>query len=111
MNDCLFCKIIKKTVNSKVRYEDDLVFAFDDIAPKAPIHILILPKKHIASTNDLTESDKDILFAMFSAAKKIAIENKLTGYKLAFNTGKSAGQMIEHLHMHFLAGHSLKGVV
>ncbi len=111
MKNCLFCRIIKKNINAKIRYEDYLVIAFDDIAPKTPCHILILPKKHIASTNDINESDKDVLFAMFLAAKIIAFENKLSGYKLAFNTGKSAGQVIDHLHMHFLSGQKTKNIV
>lgn len=111
MNNCLFCKIANKVINAKIRYEDDLVIVFDDIAPKAKIHILIIPKKHITSTNDLVDTDKDILIAMFFAAQKLAKENKLNGYKLIFNTGRSAGQMVDHLHMHFLGGQKIKSIV
>lgn len=106
MSDCLFCKIIKGEINSKKVYEDKNVFAFEDINPQAPIHILIVPKKHISSLNDLNEEDKEIVGDIFLAAKKIAKEKNIdkSGYRTVFNTGPDAGQAVFHLHLHLLGG-------
>jgi histidine triad (HIT) family protein len=104
--DCVFCKIASGEILSKKVYEDDFVFAFYDLHPIAPIHILIIPKKHIASVNDFKEDDKDIMSSMFLAAKNIAqsLDFAEKGYKLLIRTGKDGGQEIPHLHMHLLAG-------
>lgn len=102
--DCLFCKIIKKELPSDIIFEDSETVAFKDIHPKASFHILIVPKKHIASINDLEEEDKDLTAKIIYTAKKIARDNNLTGYKLIFNVGRDGGQIIDHLHLHLLSG-------
>lgn len=109
MENCLFCKITSKQIPSDICFEDDFIIAFKDIHPKAPVHILIVPKKHIASVADLTEEDKDIISRMIFGAKQIAhnvnLENN--GYRLVFNTRAHAGQEIEHIHLHLLGGKQL----
>jgi len=104
MEDCLFCKITNKEISSDIVYEDSEIVAFKDIKPKASIHILILPKKHIESVNHLEIEDKNLMGNLFLAAKKIAKEKDLKGYKLAINVGRKGGQLIDHLHLHLLGG-------
>ena len=105
MEDCLFCKIIGKEIPSELVYEDDDVVAFNDINPQADTHILIVPKKHIPMIKDLNENDQDeiLIGKMFLIARDIAREKNLDGYKLQFNVGKSAGQIIFHIHLHLLS--------
>ncbi|KPJ56788.1 hypothetical protein AMJ49_03900 [Parcubacteria bacterium DG_74_2] len=102
--DCLFCKIINKEIPSDIIYEDEKVLAFKDINPKAVIHFLIIPKKHIESINHLEESEREIISNLIFTAKKIAKEKNIEGYKLVFNVGRKGGQIIDHIHLHFLAG-------
>lgn len=106
---CLFCEIAKGTIPSRIEYEDDSVVAFHDIAPQAPVHILIIPKKHIESAATLTLDDKDLIFHMFetatSLAKKIGIAG--SGYRLITNIGHDAGQSVPHLHLHLIGGKEL----
>lgn len=104
--DCLFCKIIKGEVPSTKVYEDELVYAFKDINPAAPIHILVIPKKHIASLAELTEEDEKYVWAIHKAMNKIAEEQgfKENGYRVIINCGKDSGQEVMHLHYHLLAG-------
>ena len=104
--DCLFCKIIKKEIPSKFVYEDDSIYAFEDINPQAPVHILIISKKHIATILDITDNDKEILLNMHKIANKIAIDKKIEkdGFRLVINCNKWAGQSVYHLHMHLLGG-------
>ncbi|MCX8094271.1 MAG: histidine triad nucleotide-binding protein [Candidatus Goldbacteria bacterium] len=106
MQDCLFCKIIKGEIKSKKVFENESVFAFEDINPTAPIHILIVPKKHFASLNEMTPQDKDIVGEIFLAAKNIAKEKNIdkSGYRTVFNTGPDAGQAVHHIHLHLLGG-------
>lgn len=104
MIDCIFCKITQKELPAKIQYEDKEIIAFDDIAPKAPIHILIVPKKHIVSINDLNETEAMLAGKMILVAKKIAQEKGLKGYKLVFNVGREGGQLVDHLHLHLLGG-------
>ncbi|MCH8741814.1 histidine triad nucleotide-binding protein [Patescibacteria group bacterium] len=101
---CLFCKIINKEIPSDIVYEDEKVISFKDIHPKAPIHFLILPKKHIPSVNHLEETDKELVGNLFLVAKNIARDKNLNGYKLIVNVGREGGQLIDHLHLHLLAG-------
>ncbi|MDO8424360.1 MAG: histidine triad nucleotide-binding protein, partial [bacterium] len=98
MPDCLFCKIVKKELDSAVIYEDNDFLAFQDINPIAPVHLLIVPKKHIPSVDYLQERDKELVGGLFLVAKKIAREKNLnkTGYRLVFNVGPDAGQTVEH---------------
>jgi len=104
--NCIFCKIVNKKINSDVVYKDEIFIAFKDINPMAPIHILIIPKKHIASINHLKEDDKELVGGLILTAQKIAeqVGIREKGYKLAFNVGRGAGQMIDHLHLHILGG-------
>lgn len=91
---------------SEIVYEDDKILTFKDINPKAPIHFLIVPKKHIESIKSL--NSERIVDSLILAAKKIAEKNKISGYKLVFNVGREGGQLIDHLHLHFLAGKPIK---
>jgi len=104
--ECLFCEIIKKELPAEIVYEDKKFLAFRDIRPKAPTHLLIIPKKHIISVNHLKSEDKELVGELVLTAQKIAREQGVakTGYKLVFNVGKGGGQEIEHLHLHLLAG-------
>lgn len=104
MTDCLFCKISKGEINSDVVYEDNEVKAFRDIHPKAPTHILIVPKMHIQSIAHLEANHNDIIAKLIYNAKRIAEELGLKGYKLQFNVGREGGQEVDHLHLHLLGG-------
>lgn len=105
----IFERIIEREIPSTIEYEDDSVIAFRDVTPQAPIHILIVPKKRIASINDCDEEDIALLGNLFITAKKLAKKLKVddNGYRLVVNTGKDAGQTVFHLHVHFLAGRDL----
>jgi histidine triad (HIT) family protein len=102
--NCLFCKIAKKEEPAEIVYEDDKVVVFKDIHLKAPLHLLIVPKKHIPSVDHLGSGDKELMGELFLVAQKIAREKKLKGYKLIINVGRPAGQLIDHLHLHLLSG-------
>lgn len=104
MGDCLFCKIVNKEASSEILYEDDNFIAIKDIHPKAPLHLLIIPKKHIPSVDHLETTDKELIGELFFIAQKIARDQEIskTGYKLVFNVGRGGGQMIDHLHLHLL---------
>jgi histidine triad (HIT) family protein len=104
MENCIFCKIAQKTAGATIVYEDDEIIAFDDISPSAPIHILVVPKEHIESIADLNGNHQGVISKMIFAAKRIAEEKKLVGYKLVFNVGREGGQVIDHLHLHLLGG-------
>ncbi len=107
--DCVFCKIAKKEIPAKIVYEDNNVLAFEDIDPKARVHILIIPKKHISSAADLKLEDRETVGEIFLAAQKIAKEKGIseTGFRILANHGKDAGQTINHLHFHLLGGEKL----
>lgn len=109
MEDCLFCKIVKGEIPSKKVYEDEDVYAFSDINPQAPIHILVIPKKHISSIAELNEENKDIVGKIFMVINKIAKENGFLedGFRVISNCGENAGQTVKHLHFHVLAGKKL----
>lgn len=104
--NCIFCKIAKKEAPAEIFYEDDKILAFKDIFPKAPVHILIIPKKHIPSANHIEETDKELIGSLFLIAKNIAQEQDIVekGYRLIFNVGTDAGQTIDHLHLHLMGG-------
>lgn len=108
-SDCLFCKIIAGEIPSSKVYEDDKVYAFRDINPEAPVHVLIIPKAHISSANELTEENADVIKEVFLAAKKIAASEGLAenGYRIVNNCGEDGGQSVQHLHFHMLGGRSL----
>lgn len=107
--DCLFCKIVAGDIPSAKVYEDDKVYAFRDIEPQAPVHILIIPKAHIASANELTEENASIVGHIFAVAAKIAKNEGIAdgGYRVVNNCGEDGGQTVKHLHFHMLGGRSL----
>ena len=106
--DCLFCKIVKGDIPSTKVYEDELVFAFRDIAPQAPSHILVIPKAHIPSVDGVTEEHSAVVAHIFSVIPKIAAAENLTGgYRVVSNCGADAGQTVFHLHFHILGGKPL----
>ena len=109
MDDCLFCKIIKGEIPSKKAYEDDNVYAFWDISPTAPVHILVIPKKHIATLNDITEENSQLISEIYEAIPKIAKENNIDedGYRVVANCNKAAGQTVFHIHFHLIGGRDL----
>lgn len=104
--DCLFCKIAHGQTDTEFLHEDDKLVVFRDIKPHAPVHILIVPKRHIRSVNDLTDDDREILADLFMAAREMARREGVAeeGYKLLFNVERGGGQVIFHLHLHLLAG-------
>ena len=104
MSECIFCKIVNKEIPSEIVYENEQVLAFNDIKPLAPVHILIIPKKHIPSVDHLEAEDKILMGELIITAQIIARKKKLKGYKLAINVGRPAGQIIDHLHLHLLGG-------
>jgi histidine triad (HIT) family protein len=109
MTDCLFCKIINDDIPAEIAYQDDTVLAFNDIDPKAPTHILIIPKKHISTLNDLTDSDTHIVGHMVQIAQKIAkdLHHDTDGYRIVMNCNEHGGQTVFHIHLHLLAGRNL----
>ncbi|MCM8776589.1 MAG: histidine triad nucleotide-binding protein [Candidatus Omnitrophica bacterium] len=104
MSDCLFCRMMAREIKPEVAYEDDQVLAIHDIHPQAPVHLLIIPKKHIERIDCLHESDKDLVGDMIFKAKQIAAQNGWKHYRLVFNNGTEAGQSIFHIHLHLLSG-------
>mgnify|MGYP003456458942 FL=1 len=106
--DCLFCKIINGDIPSKKVYEDDFVFAFYDIAPQAPVHILVIPKVHIPSMDGVTAENADVVAKIFTVIPKIAAEAGLSGgYRVISNCGDDACQSVKHLHFHIVGGAQL----
>ncbi len=105
-NDCLFCQIINKEIPSEFIYEDANFVVFRDINPQAPVHLLIVPKKHIRSINDLTPEDMQIISDIFIVARDMAKKEGVdkSGYKLVFNVEKGGGQVIFHIHLHLIGG-------
>jgi histidine triad (HIT) family protein len=107
--ECLFCKIAAKKIPSKVMYEDDDVFAFEDIGPQAPTHILIIPRKHFESLNEATSEDQAVIGKMHLVAAELARKLKLLdGYRTVANSGRGAGQSVFHLHLHLLGGRDFR---
>lgn len=112
-DDCLFCRIAAGKVPSDVAFEDDILVAFRDIHPKAPVHLLIVPKKHIVSLADMTASDEPLIGKLLYRAKLLAEEQGIAkdGYKIVINTRDHGGQFVDHLHIHLLGGEKLNGPV
>ncbi|MCX6766652.1 MAG: histidine triad nucleotide-binding protein [Candidatus Moranbacteria bacterium] len=106
MTNCVFCKIARKEIPSVIVYEDEDVIAFRDAHPIAPVHVLVIPKKHIASVADISEQDAPLMGKIIYAAKKIASDLKISkyGYKLLFRVGEHGGQEVGHIHLHLLGG-------
>ena len=108
MSDCLFCKIVKGDIPSTKVYEDEKVYAFRDINPQAPTHILVIPKVHLSSVNDVTAENSAVVAHIFEVIPQIAAAEGLTGgYRVVSNCGADAGQTVHHLHFHILGGKEL----
>jgi len=108
MSDCLFCKIVKGDIPSTKVYEDDVVYAFRDINPQAPTHILVIPKAHLGSVNDVNIVNSVVVARIFEVIPQIAAAEGLTGgYRVVSNCGADAGQTVHHLHFHILGGKEL----
>lgn len=107
--DCIFCKIVAGQIPANKVYEDELVMAFHDIQPQAPVHVLVIPKKHLESVNDLHANDSVMLGHLFTAVQQVAkaVGVAETGYRTVTNTGRDAGQVVPHLHFHVMGGKTL----
>ncbi len=106
MSDCLFCKIIDGEISADVVYQNDQVLAFRDINPQAPVHVLLIPKRHIATLNDLNTEDGELIDQLYLAAKQVALELDVAekGYRTLINCNHDGGQDVFHIHMHLMAG-------
>ncbi len=109
MNDCIFCKIINKEIPSNIVYEDNEILAFRDINPVAPVHILVIPKKHLESVLDIKKEDEQIVGKIYTVINKIAKEEKIdeSGFRIVVNCGEDGMQEVKHLHFHILGGKKL----
>lgn len=110
MENCVFCKIIAGEIPGEIVYRDEEVTAFRDINPVAPVHILIVPNRHIPSNNEVTDKDTPVLGRLFTTARRLAEEEGIAadGYRLILNTGEHAGQVVFHLHLHLMGGHRMQ---
>jgi len=109
MDSCIFCKIKNKEIPSKIVFEDERIVAFNDANPQAPVHILLIPKEHFASLNDIPEEKKDILSHLLLKARQIAQQEGISknGYRIVLNTEKDSGQEVFHFHFHLLGGRGM----
>jgi histidine triad (HIT) family protein len=109
MSDCLFCGIVEGKVKANLVYQDDSIVAFKDIAPKAPVHMLIIPRKHLVSVSDIAEADRALIGQIFQVAARLAREQGIAnnGYRVVVNSGADAGQSVFHLHFHLLGGRQM----
>ena len=107
--DCIFCKIANKEIPSTIVYEDDEIIAFNDVNPEAPVHILVIPKKHISSLNAATAEDEQLLGRILLTVQKIAAEQGIAeaGYRVVNNCGELGGQTVHHIHFHLLGGREM----
>jgi histidine triad (HIT) family protein len=109
MTDCLFCKIVRREIPATLVYEDERVAAFNDINPQAPTHVLLVPKRHIESLNELSTEDDRLVGELVRRASAIAAERGISagGYRTVFNTNRDAGQTVFHIHLHLLGGRAM----
>src|SRR5947199_10367292 len=109
MADCLFCRIVARDVPASIVYEDERLIAFNDINPQAPVHVLIVPKKHVPTLTDLTAGEDALVGEMVRRAGAIASERGISagGYRTVFNTNREAGQTVFHIHLHLIGGRSM----
>ena len=109
--DCVFCQIVDGKIPGDIVYQDEEVLAFRDINPRAPVHLLIIPKKHFASLNQLTEKEMLLMGRMIGVARQLAEREGVSesGYRLVINCGEEGGQLVLHLHLHLLGGRQLRG--
>ncbi|MBI80053.1 MAG: histidine triad nucleotide-binding protein [Pseudomonadota bacterium] len=108
MSDCIFCKIISGDMPTDIIYEDNDFFCFKDIKPKAPTHLLLIPKKHISTLNDIVEEEYPVMGHLFKVAKLLSEKFDLPGYRVIINVNPEGGQEVYHLHMHILGGRQMK---
>ncbi len=111
--DCIFCKIQNGVIKSKILYSNEYCFVIEDIAPRAPVHLLVIPNKHIEELINMDVGDDVIIGKMFESAQKMANDTGISnsGYRLIINQGKHSGQMVDHLHLHLIGGEQLGGMV
>jgi histidine triad (HIT) family protein len=109
VDECIFCQIVNKDIPAKIVYEDDNILAFDDINPQAPVHVLLIPKEHFTSLEDIPEESKDLFGHILIIARQVASEKgvKESGYRIVLNTGRDSGQDVFHIHFHLLGGISM----
>jgi histidine triad (HIT) family protein len=109
-SDCIFCRIADGGIPAKVVRQDEHTVAFRDLDPKAPLHVLVIPRRHIASVNDVQDEDAEVMGALFVAARDVARAEGVAeaGYRVVMNTGADAGQTVHHVHLHVLAGRHMK---
>jgi len=109
MSDCLFCKIVGGEIPADIVFQSDAAIAFRDINPQAPTHILIIPRRHISTINDVTDDDAPLVGSLFAAARELAAQEGLAddGYRVVMNCGEGAGQSVFHIHLHLLGGRAL----
>ena len=110
MSDCLFCKIVNKEIPAKITYEDEVVLAFADVNPQAPVHLLVIPKQHIARVSELSEQTVGLAGQLVLRANQLAEDLSISepGYRLVFNCNSGAGQTVYHLHLHLLGGRTFR---
>ena len=109
MADCLFCKIVKREIPASIVYEDDRVLAFNDTNPQGPTHVLVIPKRHIATLNELSDTDDALVGELVRRAAAIAKERGLSnGFRTVFNTNREAGQTVFHVHLHLIGGRPMR---
>ncbi len=110
-DDCLFCKIVDGDIPSEKLFEDDKFIAFRDINPQSPVHILVVPKRHIAKLSDCLDSERDLLSGLLLTANKVARDEGIaeSGYRVVINSGNDGGQVVFHIHLHLMGGEKLGG--
>ena len=108
MSDCIFCKIVAGQIKPKLAYQNDTVLSFWDINPQAPVHLLIIPKKHVERVSTLHEQEFSLVADIHKAAVYLANEHKMNGFRLVTNNGEGVGQTVQHLHYHLLSGRDMK---
>ena len=107
---CIFCRIVNGSIPARVAHEDELIMAFHDVDPRAPVHVLIIPRRHLSAVDQLSDGDADVMGRLFLAARSLARELGVadSGYRLVINNGRDAGQSVDHIHMHLLGGRPLR---
>lgn len=108
MAECIFCKIVAKELPARIIHEDKTSIAFHDVNPQAPVHVLVIPRKHFASAAEAAETDEPVIGHLHRVAAQLAQERNLTGYRTVVNTGAEAGQSVFHLHLHLLGGRPMR---
>ena len=111
--DCIFCKIINKEIPSNIVYEDEEILAFKDIAPQAPVHIVVIPKKHISKITEISQEDEKVIGKIYAVINHIAKEQGIAddGFRVIINCGQNGGQEVKHIHFHLLGGTKLSGKI